>query len=571
MRKHRRTPEIGLLILILLITVKGASQVPADSDDQVGVATALLKQQRWDDVVRIAESSPQRSAQLDYCYGMALAKLHRWEEAAPVFEAGAAKAPADKRFPIELAGIAFQRKRYGEAVAHLRKALRLDPRDSYANEFLGTVYLLEENLPAALKYWNRAEKPVLASLTIEPQPRADPALLDRAFAFPRVGVLHAADFQLTTRRLDLLQIFPSYRFDLLPREDGRFDLLLRASERNGWGDTKLQGLLMLFRNLPFQTVNPEFFNLRRGAANVASVIRWDSKKQRVFSSFAAPLHRDPKWRYRLYADWRKERWGVTAADANMVADTTGDLTVRKAEAGLEIESIVSPRWSWVTGVSVSQRTFEDAGAELPPALGQFLRDGTELKYSARLDAKLADIPERRFAATASAGVEVGRFWGPTDGFFTRSTAALRATWVPVGRGDDYQTSAQLRWGTTIGQVPFDELFMLGMERDNNLWMHAHMGTRNGVKGSAPMGREYVLLNWELDKNLHKSALFNVSVGPLLDTGRFLDGLEGLGAREWLCDIGLQAKVRLLGGITVAFSYARDVRRGRNAVYATGLQ
>ena len=43
----------------------------------------------------------------------------------------------------------------------LRRALRLAPRDDYTNNFLATIYFLEGNLDAALKYWNRSGKPLL--------------------------------------------------------------------------------------------------------------------------------------------------------------------------------------------------------------------------------------------------------------------------------------------------------------------------------------------------------------------------------------------------------------------------
>lgn len=46
---------------------------------------------------------------------------------------------------------------------------------------------------------------------------------------------------------------------------------------------------------------------------------------------------------------------------------------------------------------------------------------------------------------------------------------------------------KLRAGTKFGQIPFDELFILGAERDNDLWLRAHKGTRDGREGSAPMG------------------------------------------------------------------------------------
>ena len=55
------------------------------------------------------------------------------------------------------------------SVRDLRGALRLAPDDSYIPEFLGTIYLLEGNLEAALKYWNRLEKPRLTAVEVAPR------------------------------------------------------------------------------------------------------------------------------------------------------------------------------------------------------------------------------------------------------------------------------------------------------------------------------------------------------------------------------------------------------------------
>ncbi len=553
-------PFIRLLMFLAMLVAAGASgQTPADKDE--AAAQSLLAQQRWNEVVRLAEARPQRSPDLAYSYGMALARLQRWEEAARAFASGARQAPGDKRFPIELAGVAFQQKQYGRAARELRRALRLDPRDRYATDFLATIYFLDDNLPAALKYWNRIEKPVLANVGSEPQPRMDPALLDRALAFSPASMLKAEELQVTRERLDRLGVFPSYRFELLPREDGDFDLLFRAAERNGWGNTKLEGLLGLLRNLPYRTVNPEFFNLEGRGTNLVSMFRWDTDKQRARAAFSAPLRGDPKWRYRLYADVRKEHWNLTAA--------ARQLMLRKAEVGAELGSVVNARWSWTSGVALSVRRFTDLGGQLDPA-AQFLKDGFELQYSARVEAKLLSVPERRFTTAADAGWQLGTLWSTPRSTFAKTTAGVQASWIPAARGDDYATSARLRWGKTFGLAPFDELFMLGMERDNDLWMHAHPGTADGRKGSAPLGGDYFLFNWELDKNIYRRSFFRISIGPALDVGKMRGGPAELGSRQWLCDAGVQVKGRLFGGVGVVFSYGKDLRSGKNVFYPAGL-
>lgn len=91
-----------------------------------------------------------------------------------------------------------------------------------------------------------------------------------------------------------------------------------------------------------------------------------------------------------------------------------------------------------------------------------------------------------------------------------------------------------------------------------------------LQGHAPLGRDYFLSNWETDKNVYSNGLVRLQLGPFLDTGKITDPLAGLGSREWLWDIGLQAKMHVFGA-GVVFSYGKDLRSGNNAVYLTMLK
>jgi hypothetical protein len=134
-------------------------------------------------------------------------------------------------------------------------------------------------------------------------------------------------------------------------------------------------------------------------------------------------------------------------------------------------------------------------------------------------------------------------------------------------GDDCVIHQQIRAGNIFGQIPFDELFMLGVERDNDLWMRSHIGTRDGRKGSAPLGRRYLLSNWEIDKNLYQHGLFSMKLSPFLDIGKTIDFSSGLGPGRWLWDTGVQAKLRILG-IGFMVIYGKDLRSGNNAFYVS---
>jgi hypothetical protein len=203
------------------------------------------------------------------------------------------------------------------------------------------------------------------------------------------------------------------------------------------------------------------------------------------------------------------------------------------------------------------------GSALTQAL---LSQGYELKHLSELNYELWRIPERRIITTTAVSSQFGRIWSQPGQSFVKLQGLVATHWFPQSRGDDYEMQARVRAGMTVGQVPFDELFMLGLERDNDLWLRAHVGTRDGRKGSAPLGRGYVLSNWEVDKNLYQNGFLSVKLGPFLDTGRITQSWLGSGPKKWLWDTGAQAKVHVLG-VGVIFVYGKDLRSGNNAFYA----
>ena len=306
-----RLSSSAILTFFLLISAASGSAQDNFADVQLAEkARQLFTEQRWQEVVALVESARSPSADLDFYYGSALAQLGRLADARQAFAAGSRLQPHDKRFPLELAGVAFKQKDYPRAARYLRRALHLDPHDAYGNDFLGTVYFLQGNIEAALKYWNRVNKPAVAEVRTVPTPRVSASLLDRAFTFAPASSLQLADLLTSDVRTRGLGIFPSQQFDLQARDDGKFDVLFRNRERDGWGQTKLEKLFLLFRGLPFLSITPEYYNLRRQAVNLTSMYRWDAEKRRLSAELSGPFRGNPKFRYGLLADLRSENWDI---------------------------------------------------------------------------------------------------------------------------------------------------------------------------------------------------------------------------------------------------------------------
>jgi hypothetical protein len=348
-----------------------------------------------------------------------------------------------------------------------------------------------------------------------------------------------------------------------------FDATLHLAERNGWGDTKLEGAIAVLSGVPYATVYPEIYNIGHRAVNFTSLLRWDSEKRRAFGTLSTPLFDNPARRFQLYFDARNENWNLSNTFFGG-STPVSDLNLRRFAGGVELRSVVNARWSWSTGMEVASRSFRNLEGISSAAEKTFFTDATSFDYRLRADRSVLRIPEHRFTLDAAAEGHIGRTFAENLGAFGTARALLEAHWLPHGTGDDYEMAARVRAGATVGNVPLDEMFQLGVERDNDLWLRGHAGTMDGRKGAAPLGRRYFLANWEIDKNVYSNGLFSVKLGPFLDTGKITDASGLFGSREWLWDTGAQCKVRLLGSVTIVLIYGRDLRGGHNVFYPTAV-
>jgi tetratricopeptide (TPR) repeat protein len=560
----RAGPCKSVALVLILVFVANAAGFSEHGDKTANIEQ-LVKAERWHDIVQELRPVPTRNADLNYYYGIALAQLGDYAEAAHALLVGSRQLPRDKRFPIELAGIAFKQKNYSKAEHWLHRALKLDPSDSYANNFAGTVYFLQGNLPAALKYWNRVNKPAIENVREEPELRIRPELLDRAFAFAPASVLRLPELLTSETRIEGLGIFPVYKFQLNALPDSEFDLVFRATERDGFGVNKWDALLSTFRGVFYETIYPEYFNLHGSATNFTSLLRWDSQKRRAFAEISGPLWQNPKFRYAGFVDLRNENWDVVTSFTGP-ATLLGALNLRREGVNGQIFSFNSGRWGWSTGMELSHRDYRSvfAGTALPPNL---LLTGFQLKQLAAIHSRVWGVPERRLVLTTAASDQAARVWSTPGESFLKLQGSLQGHWFPRSEGDDYELDERVRAGKTFGQVPFDELFMLGLERDNDLPMRAHIGTRDGRKGSAPLGQNYFLSNWEINKNVYDNGIFGVRFSPFLDSGKITGPIRALGSKKWLFDTGLQVKFRVLV-VGLTFTYGKDLRSGANAFYFT---
>jgi len=249
----------------------------------------------------------------------------------------------------------------------------------------------------------------------------------------------------------------------------------------------------------------------------------------------------------------------------LVSDWSSDVCssdlfqLRRSALSAEYHAVHGPHWRWASGAEFSHRRLHNAAPEFS------FPDGYALKHTFWLRRTLLYRPEQRFESHFHLSADTGRVWDSPSRAFHRSQFAASARWFPRMKGEGDVLHTGIRAGHILGHAPFDEIFSLGLERDNDLWMRAHVGTRDGRKGSAPIGRSYVLFHSEFDKSIHNDGILSLSLSPFLDIGRIGGQHPALAPRLWLIDTGLQAKFSILGASLTA-TYGKDLRTGRNVFY-----
>src|SRR5205814_4384628 len=277
--------------------------------------------------------------------------------------------------------------------------------------FLGTIYLLEGNLEAALKYWNRIDAPRVLAVEIVPAVKTRKGLLDHAVTFSPPGVLNRESYLKTNALLENLGTFPNWRTEISPAHadsgtDG-YTATLRATERNGWGSSVLDGAVSLLSGLPYETIYPSYFNLRGAAINFDSLARWDSQKRRISANLTFPLYQEPAKRVRIFFDARDENWNLSQTFSGSSATIT-DLNLKRFAGGVELHLVENGRWDLTAGLEGISREFRNVPLTLARTAVAFF-SGTKT-VDAWLGAHrwLIRIPERRFTLEGQGEFRAGR-------------------------------------------------------------------------------------------------------------------------------------------------------------------
>jgi hypothetical protein len=436
------------------------------------------------------------------------------------------------------------------AKEHLQAILEKNPRDAYANQFLGTLFLMDGNVEACLKYWNRIGEPLIREIQVQPIPSVDPELMDRAFVMAPASRLTYEEYLETESRLQMMGIFRKQEFKLKPRkEEGNFDLIFSASMKKSAFSSRIKIATLLAQAVFTETVKLEFPNIVDTTISSSSLISWDEYENRFYSSLSLPFGKHPQLRMLFFIDTRKETWSLSQ-DADLL----------KWEGGFELAESVNSGWKWTGGAKLSHRSYDNISS----ISEHEFQEGWLIQAFGNIESSLIRIPERRFTLRSTLNGEVGRILNSSATPFLMLENSLEMRWFPQPVGDDLAMIGRFRIGKTFGTGPFDEYFVLGVERDTDLLLRAHRNRRD-KKGENPFAPAYALWNGDINKIVIDKEKYSIRLTPFFDVGRIFD--SGLWQGEdWFMDMGIQTGLQFFIGPELMLTFAKDLRTGRNVVY-----
>lgn len=435
----------------------------------------------------------------------------------------------------ELSGVRFAQRRWSDAAALARDALRRDPNDAYALDVLGSSLFMQDDGVGALRAWNQIGKPRVNRVRIEGLHHTRYQTVAEVMAIQPNMLLTAELFDRARRRLSELPDHAATRLAVRPEADGfaTVDVVVVELAAVPHGVVEWAGTAV--RTAANREIGVSVPGVR-GEGDVWSASwRWWSNRPGVSVGFAAPRVRGLPGVWRFEGAWYSDTYGGAQASRIVESRTHGGLTVSDWLPGNVRYAVTMGLDSWTGG-----RKAASMGGALEHVA---FNDRLSLSIDATQWA-----PMTGGSAFRSVGARaIARSSADTRGWVTRGTIGLErvsdaapfALWPGAGEG---QVRAQL--------------------------LRAHPLLSDGVvdlTGSSAFGRTLTFGSMEVQRWLERPSLVRVGVAGFADLAR-ASRQAAAGSTPVHVDLGAGLRIRIPGTPGVLrVDVAHGLRDGENAL------
>jgi len=446
-----------------------------------------------------------------------------------------AECPAAAGPVRELSGVRFAQRRWSDAAALARDALRRDPADTYALDVLGSsLFMLGDDL-AALRAWNQIGKPRVNRVRIEGLHHTRYQTVGEVMAIQPNMLLTAEIFDRARRRLAEMPDHAVSRLAVKPEADGfaMVDVVVLEISAVPHGSVEWAGAVV--RTIANREIDVSVPGVTGQGEVWSASWRWWHNRPGVGIGFAAPRPHGWPGVWRFEGTWQSDTYGG-ALDSTIVESRT--------HGGLSVSDWLPHRLRYTVSTGLDAWSLGRKAASIGAGLEhQAFSDRLTLSIDATQWAPLAGGAAFRFAGARA----IARSSARTSGWVTRGA-------IGVERVSD-EAPIALWPGAGEGQVRAPLL-------------RAHPLLNDGIIDLTPssaFGRTLAFGSAEVQRWLEKPTLARLGLAAFTDVARasrqFVDR-----ASPVQVDVGVGLRIKIPGtpGVLRA-DVAHGLRDGANAL------
>lgn len=497
-----------------------------------------------------------------YVYlGISYAHTREWMQAEETLKEGARRYPSDPRFHNELAGVYLAANDLDRARQSLRTALTIDPGNKYANDLLATVDMSMGNVEAALNAWNRDDRPIVGGVLQNGHVEFENWVVAKASTF-RVGEKLTWDkWKTTETRLRETGIYSNVGLEIEPTTaPDRYTAVIRTSSKTNSKETLL---IPLLEAVFFETPSLTLFNLGNTGINLNSSYRFATNRHRARVGVHAPLPLPGLFFFEGTGTYRSERWDITRP----AIDNGIDKRFYFQSTGFEAQLKHIPHYRVELAAGFEYRNRTASGSQ--PGLALDSRNTGKVLFEASV------LPfAGRFRSRIHGHTFIARKDFLSDMNYSGGTLEWNNHWIP-DEAEKMSLEVTVKGGTTRGEVPIDDYFILGVRQVTANLLRAHNTvSRTGHYGNSPMATSFTLMNATFDRRIRRLPLLNLLNVPyadlkwqiFVDAARTFDRAHVFEEGKILVDVGagfrVETPTRLFN-----LTYGRSLRDGTGTLAA----
>jgi tetratricopeptide (TPR) repeat protein len=491
-----------------------------------------------------------------YVYlGIAYANMKEYDRAQDVLVEGSERFPSDPRFHNELAGIHLAKNDVEAAKSSLRRALEIDPVNSYASDLLATIDMSEGNVQGALRFWNRSGRPVIDDILHNYYLNFGSWVVPKATAFRPSDVLRYGAWKTTETRLLQTENFINVALEVEPTiVPDRYNAVIRTTPKTNTPGNIIFGLL---KGAPVESTYLDLWNLGNSGVNFNALYRWNPNHRLLGGHLKIPLPVPGLLFMDILETWRSEQWDAAAV---ILPQDLPESRFRYKGTGvrLNLKHIPDYRFEIGGGYEYVNRA---ASGDLPQVF-------TDSQNTGRVIAETTlRFARGRYQNRLLLEAFAARKAFLSDLHYTGGVGELNNR---VALTEDARTHIDitLKGGSVRGQLPFEDYFVLGLELYPRNILRGHAAISDGRYGHAPMGTDFGLINFDVEHRIATVPMFNTFNLPYLtikseiffDAAKTFDRADVFQQGKLLLDTGVGLRLETPTN-ALTFVLGRSLRDG----------